>query len=89
MSKKILFSLENCVKCMQTKNLLGEREDIEFVTLPHDISEWSEEQLEFARSYDVLEDLKRTAPILWVDGEKKIGYLQIRKWLKTLEENTE
>jgi len=26
--------------------------------------------------------LKITAPILWVDGEKTIGYLRIRKWLQ-------
>lgn len=82
MSEKILFSLEQCVKCMQTKELIGKRSDIEIVTFPHDISDWSDKQLDNAKSHDVFEDLQRTAPILWVDGEKLVGYLRIRKWLQ-------
>ena len=82
MSKKILFSLENCVKCMQTKELLTERNDIEIVTYPHDLNNWSEEQLDEAKSHNIFDDLQVTAPILWVNGEKVIGYLRIRKWLQ-------
>ncbi|KYK29975.1 hypothetical protein AYK20_09470 [Thermoplasmatales archaeon SG8-52-1] len=82
MSKKILFSLENCMKCTQTKDLLVNRNDIKIVTFPHEISEWSEENLNEAKFHNVFEDLKITAPILWVDGEKTIGYLRIRKWLQ-------
>jgi len=82
MSEKILFSLENCMKCTQTKELLDGREDIKIVTYPHDINEWSEENLKEAKSHDVFEDLKITAPLLWLDGEKTIGYLRIRKWLQ-------
>lgn len=82
MSEKILFSLENCMKCMQTKELLTDRDDIEIVIYPHEITNWSEEQLNEAKSYDVFEDLQKTAPILWKDGEKIIGYLRIRKWLQ-------
>ena len=82
MSKKVLFSLENCMKCTQTKDLLVNRNDIKIVTYPHEISEWSEENLNEARFHNVFEDLKITAPILWVDGEKTIGYLRIRKWLQ-------
>ena len=82
MSEKILFSLEQCVKCMQTKELIGEGSDIEIVTFPHDMSNWSDEQLNSAKSHDVFEDLQKTAPILWIDGEKIIGYLRIRKWLQ-------
>jgi glutaredoxin len=82
MGKIILFSLENCMKCTQTKDLLTERKDIEIITYPHDIDDWNDENLNEAKSHDVFEDLQKTAPILWVDGEKKIGYLRIRKWLQ-------
>jgi glutaredoxin len=82
MGEKILFSLENCMKCTQTKELLTERNDIKIITYPHDINNWSEEQLKEAKTHDVFEDLQKTAPILWVDSEKQIGYLRIRKWLQ-------
>jgi len=82
MVEKILFSLENCMKCTQTKELLEGREDIKIVTFPHDINDWNDEELNDAKSHDVFEDLQRTAPILWLDGEKTIGYLRIRKWLQ-------
>ncbi len=82
MVEKILFSLENCTKCTQTKELLLNRDDVKIVTYPHEITDWSEEQLDEAKSHDVFEELQKTAPILWVDGEKKIGYLRIRKWLQ-------
>ncbi len=82
MGKKILFSLENCVKCIQTKELIKNRDDIQIFTYPHDLNVWSEDQLKQSKYYNVLEDLQNTAPILWVDGEKKIGYLRIRKWLQ-------
>jgi glutaredoxin len=79
---KILFSLQNCVKCNQTKELLTNRKDIEIITFPHKVEEWSERELKLAKLHDVFEDLKKTAPILWLDGEKIIGYLRIRKWLQ-------
>jgi glutaredoxin len=82
MTKSILFSLENCVKCQETKELLTGRDDIEIVTFPHNLNQWGEQDLMVAKSHDVFEDLQRTAPILWVDGEKKIGYLRIRKWIQ-------
>jgi glutaredoxin len=82
MVKKILFSLEQCPKCMQTKDLLTERDDIKIITYPHDINSWSMEQLNEAKSHNVFDDLQITAPILWVDGEKIVGYLRIRKWLQ-------
>jgi glutaredoxin len=82
MTKFILFSLENCVKCQETKELLTGRDDIEIVTFPHNLNQWGEQDLIVAKSHDVFEDLQRTAPILWVDGEKKIGYLRIRKWIQ-------
>jgi len=82
MVENILFSLENCPKCMQTKELLSDRDDIKIVTYPHDINEWSDEQLNEAKTHDVFEDLQVTAPVLWADGEKIVGYLRIRKWLQ-------
>ena len=85
MNEKFLFSLENCIKCAQTKELLADRDDIKIVTFPHNINEWDAEQLNDAKSHDVFEDLQKTAPILWIDGEKKIGYLRIRKWLQDIE----
>gem|GEM_PF-516583 len=82
MTEKILFSLENCVKCMQVKELIKDRNDIKIVTLPHNIDDWHEEDFNNAKSHDVLEDLQITAPVLWVDGKKFVGYLKIRKWLQ-------
>lgn len=82
MGEKKLFSLENCMKCTQTKELLMDRDDIIIITYPHDINNWNEEQLKEAKTHDVFEDLQKTAPILWIDGEKQIGYLRIRKWLQ-------
>jgi hypothetical protein len=82
MSEIILFSLENCMKCTQTKELIINRDDIKIITYPHEISEWTDEDLNDAKSHNVFEDLQKTAPILWVDGEITIGYLRIRKWLQ-------
>ncbi len=82
MSGKILFSLENCTKCIQTKGLLEGRDDIDIVTFPHDLDQWTEDQLHTAKTHDVFDDLQKTAPVLWLDGEKKLGYLRIRKWLQ-------
>jgi len=70
------------VKCQEAKELLTGRDDVDIVTFPHDLNKWREEDLSFAKSHDVFEDLQRTAPVLWLDGEKKIGYLRIRKWLQ-------
>jgi hypothetical protein len=67
---------------MQTKELMEGREDIEIVTFPHDINDWSDEELEKAKAHNVFDDLQKTAPILCLEGDKKIGYLRIRKWLQ-------
>lgn len=82
MVEKILFSLENCEKCTQIKELLVNRNDIKIVTFPHNINDWNGEQLNYVKSHDVFEDLQQTAPILWADGKKFVGYLRIRKWLQ-------
>ena len=70
------------MKCTQTKEIIQNRDDIKIVTYPHDINDWDDEHKNEAKSHDVFEDLKRTAPILWIDGNKTIGYLRIRKWLQ-------
>ena len=57
----ILFSLEKCMKCTQTKELLVGRDDIKIVTYPHDIADWNEDQLNEAKAYGVFEDLQKTA----------------------------
>jgi glutaredoxin len=88
MSRIILFSLENCVKCMQIKELIAGRDDVEIVTFPHDLNEWSEDEVQLAKSYNVFDDLQVTAPILWVNGEKKIGYLRIKKWIEDSRKKT-
>jgi hypothetical protein len=62
--------------------LLTGRDDIDIVSFPHDLKQWREEDITLAKSYNVFEDLQKTAPVLWLDGEKKIGYLRIRKWLQ-------
>lgn len=80
--EKILFSLENCIKCTQTKDLMKNRNDIQILTYPHEIDQWNKDQIEKAKTYDVLDDLKKTAPILIIGKEKKIGYLRIRKWIQ-------
>ncbi len=67
---------------MKTKELIENRDDIKIVTYSHDISNWTTDQLNDAKSHNVFEDLQQTAPILWVDGVKLIGYLRIRKWLQ-------
>ena len=64
MVEKILFSLENCTKCTQIKELLLDRDDIKIMTYPHEITDWNEEQLDEAKSHDVFEDLQKTAPII-------------------------
>ena len=85
MSKAVLFSLEQCVKCTQTKELLHDRDNVQIVTFPHDLQQWSNEELNCAKTFDVFEDLQRTAPILWVDGEKTVGFLRIKKWIQDQE----
>lgn len=82
MAKPILFSLQHCLKCEQTKELLGSRSDVDVVTFPHELSAWTAEDMQLATTHDVLEDLKATAPILWQDGKKTVGYLRIRRWLQ-------
>lgn len=82
MDKTILFSLENCEKCLQIKELIGNTNDIEIFTFPHSLDNWTKDQLDKAKNHDVFNDLQITAPILWVDGKKFIGYLRIRKYLQ-------
>ncbi len=81
MKEKILFSLDQCIKCVQTKQLLKNREDIDIIIFPHEIQNWSTEHRSTAETYGVIEDLQKTAPVLWIDGKKYLGFLRIKKWL--------
>ena len=67
---------------MQTKELLKDREDIEIITFPHSINDWTDDQLNIAKTHDVFNDLQITAPIFLVNDFKIIGYLRIRKWIQ-------
>jgi len=82
MDKTILFSLENCEKCLQIKELVQNINEIRIITYPHEINGWTKEQINEAKNHDVFNDLQITAPILWIDGKKFIGYLRIRKYLQ-------
>ena len=82
MTEKILFSLENCPKCIQIKDLIKDNKDIKIITYPHFVDSWSQQQLFEAKNHNIFDDLLITAPILLVDGKKFIGYLRIRKWLQ-------
>lgn len=81
--EKILFSLHNCPKCTQTKELFKDRKDIdiETITLPHDINNWNKKHHKIVNEYNVYDDLMKTAPILCINGKKFIGYLQIKRWI--------
>jgi hypothetical protein len=70
------------MKCQEAKELIAGRNDVEIVTFPHELNKWRDEDVLLAKSHDVFEDLQKTAPVLWLDGEKKIGYLRIRKWIQ-------
>jgi hypothetical protein len=67
---------------MQTKELIKDRNDIKIVAFPHSVNDWTNIQLNDAKTHNVFEDLQITAPILWINGDKIIGYLRIRKWLQ-------
>ena len=82
MSEIILFSLKNCEKCFQIKELIKYKDEIKIFTYPHELSDWTKEQLDEVKNYDVFNDLQLTAPILLVNGKKVIGYLRIRKYLQ-------
>lgn len=82
MTEIILFTLENCEKCLQIKELIKEKNTIKIITYPHFIDDWSNEQINEAKNYDVFNDLQITAPVLWMNKKKFVGYLRIRKYLQ-------
>ena len=81
--KHIMYSLENCQKCNYAKDLLSGREDIEYITLPHDMKKWTEPQRAKVEAYNVFDHLRRTAPIFVILPSEKIlvGYLDIKRAL--------
>lgn len=85
MEKHILFTLENCIKCTQTKEVLNKKNiNYDIIKLPHEIGNWKENHHEITKKYNVFNDIQRTAPILIADGEKIIGYLRIRKYFQQI-----
>ncbi len=85
MNKPILFSLENCKRCEYVKKHLPEGVDIEIKTYPHDLKEWSPDQLAEAAYYEVLSDLQRTAPVLLLpDGKKLTSVIDIKNFLSNI-----
>lgn len=80
MKKPILFTLSQCLKCEEAKKYL-DGIDIDVVQFPNTFGQWSEFEKNIAEKYDVLEDLKRTAPILVTEEGKVVGQLRIKKWV--------
>ena len=80
--KPILFSLENCDRCEYVKKKIPEDAEVEVKTYPHDIKDWTPEQLAEACYYEVYSDLQRTAPILLMpDGRKITSVIEIKNIL--------
>jgi len=79
--KRILFGLEKCPKCEAVREELDD--DTIIVILSHNLEDWKEDEIAFAKKHNVLEDLKITAPILvFENGEKLIGQLKIQRRLR-------
>lgn len=78
--KGLLFTLEQCTKCEAVKEKIKDKEDIIIVQHPHNLSDWTTEHVAFAMRHGVLEDLKKTAPVLVLyNGTKFVGQLRIMK----------
>ena len=83
--KPILFSLENCERCDFVKKRIPRDVDIEIKTYPHELKEWSVEQITEAAFHEVYADLQRTAPILLLpDGKKLTGAIEIKNFLSSM-----
>lgn len=80
--KPILFSLKGCTKCNMAKEYLVEN-GIEFkeMKLSHTIADWSEPEKAILEECDVITALSRTAPVMYYDGKKYLGYLKIKRWV--------
>ena len=77
----VLFCLSPCHKCDQIKEQITS-DKIKIITLSHVLSAWSKEDKEIVEENNVLEDLKRTAPILVLEDKTKlVGQLRIQRWL--------
>lgn len=80
--KPILFSLEGCTKCDLAKSYLVQN-GIEFkeLTLSNTMSEWSEAEKAILEECDAVTDLSRTAPVMYYNGKRYLGYLKIKRWV--------
>lgn len=79
--KPILFSLKGCTKCDMAKEYLNEQ-DIEFkeMVLSPIISDWTETEKAILEECDAVTDLSKTAPVMYYDGKRYLGYLKIKRW---------
>ena len=85
-SKDILFSLENCERCEFIKKRMPKELDIEIKTYPHDLKDWTSDQIADAAYYEVYGDLQKTAPILILsDGTKLTTVIDIKNKIAKLE----
>ncbi|HDO19785.1 MAG TPA: hypothetical protein ENG74_03570 [Thermoplasmatales archaeon] len=83
--KPILFSLENCKRCEFVKKKIPDDLEIEIKTYPHDVKDWTPEQLAEVAYYEVYTDLQRTAPILLLpDGRKLTSVIEIKNFISSM-----
>lgn len=88
MEKPILFSLENCKRCEFVKSRIPNGFDIEIKMYPHDVKDWTTDQMAEAAFYEVYADLQRTAPILLLpDGRKITNVVEIKNILSSLKKD--
>jgi len=78
--KPMLVTLTDCKKCEAAKKYL-EGINYDLITLSHDYKTWNAGVLRFLEEYDIIEDLKTTAPVFITKrGTKVIGQLRIKRW---------
>ena len=86
--KPILFSLENCERCEFVKSRIPEGVDVEIKTYPHELKDWTVDQITEAAFHEVYAELQRTAPILLLpDGMKLTGAIEIKNFLSSMKKD--
>lgn len=77
----VLFCLSPCCKCDYIKEQITS-DKIKIVTLSNNFSDWAKEDIKIVDEYNVLEDLRITAPILVKEDKSKlVGQLRIQRWI--------
>ncbi|KAA0007957.1 MAG: hypothetical protein DRN01_01705 [Thermoplasmata archaeon] len=86
--KPVLFSLENCERCEFVKGRIPEGVDVEIKTYPHELKDWTVDQITEAAFHEVYAELQRTAPILLLpDGSKLTGAIEIKNFLSSMKKD--